>query len=202
MWVASARASFRSPGDLPYLSTRDVTTRRAHCSPPFCKCVHVLAYACEPSFAPSALVTTSSVVACIHVHVQSSDNVPFPCAGQAVSDLSGSETLRPMAKRRALLHSEWLFVFRVRTLRKIGRLLSRQKERAEVSRPQCTSWLEWHSVLRIAFLAHGRPSKKRQGIPTPTPPSCKMNTSMLPLAGLFLFILWLQGWVTLKFSPY
>jgi hypothetical protein len=54
---------------------------------------------------------------------QSWDEPPFPCAGQTVADLSGSESLRPMARRGSLLICEWLCVFLVRRWRTMGRLL-------------------------------------------------------------------------------
>jgi hypothetical protein len=127
---------------MPWRSPIVINTRRYHATHSFpslalsaCMCLQTLRY---------AFGADHNVERCnLHrgtVHVQSSGNVPSPCAGQMIPDLSGSEILRPTARRRLLRHSEWLCLFRVRTLRRMGILLfpSRSKERAEASQPRCT----------------------------------------------------------------
>lgn len=67
-----------APSDLPWLSTRDVTTRRAHSPLPFSKCLHMTMIPPLLYLFGSYHNVESCDLTCIEVHVESSDERLFP----------------------------------------------------------------------------------------------------------------------------
>ena len=182
--LASARASFPAPGDLPSHSRRDVTTRRAHSSA-FLKCVH-----------GATIAPLSSSLGSYH-NVESAcpqfGRTSLPLLRTSGTDLSGSATLRPMGKRTPLLSSQWLCVSGCGDGERWGDYRSFQPPKGTY--PAMCLDLEVRRVLHVP----DPPSNAMARVLEPQPhESCKMSRLMLPLIGLFPFFSLLQGWVTLK----